>query len=112
MIRPYVSDTGYQHALKAAEEKRAQHAKAYGQTVVNNTKLQSYSPKDGGFAIRIYVCEDLSGVDVRDELSGTSLVAPDRSDFVAYLAEFTGRSAESLVLDDLSYWSGGGICKA
>jgi hypothetical protein len=109
-VRPYVSDAGYEHEVESAEKYRAQHARAFGTTLINNTQLESHREKSGVATVRMYICEDLSGVDVRDE-SGKSLIDPSRSDLVAFIAELRGKSPKNLIIQSLDYWSGGGICK-
>lgn len=109
-VRPFVSDAGYQHELEDAAKYRSEHAQAFGDTIVNNTQLESHREKDGVAVIHMYVCEDLSGVDVRNS-SGVSLIDPSRADFVAFVTELQGKTAVSLVIQSLDYWSGGGICK-
>ncbi|WP_344756127.1 hypothetical protein [Gryllotalpicola koreensis] len=109
-VRPFVSDTGYQHEVNSATKYRAQKAHAIGNTVINNTELESHREENGVATVRMYVCEDLSAVDVIDG-SGKSLIDPSRADFVAFVTELRGKSSTSLVIQSLDYWSGGGICK-
>jgi hypothetical protein len=57
----------------------------------------------------MYACEDLTGVDVRDD-AGNSLIDPSRANFVAYEVRVEGDSANRLVVVANRYWSGGGVC--
>ncbi|WP_162940012.1 hypothetical protein [Gryllotalpicola protaetiae] len=110
-LRSLVSADGYKHEQETAAKYRSQHAHATGSTVINNTQLESHRQDGGEAVIRMYVCEDLSGVDILDD-TGMSLVDPSRADFVSYLIELEGTSSNKLVVQSIDYWSGGGICKA
>ena len=109
-VRPYVNAAGLQHEIESAQRIADENARGYGYTKVNNTVLQSHEESHGIATVRMYACQDLTGVDLRDA-AGTSLIAPDRADFISYVAELRTNSHGQLVIQSNRYWSGGGICK-
>jgi hypothetical protein len=57
-------------------------AKGYvqvGRSTFDTTTLQQWSSEDGVISISVYLCLDVTAVDVVDD-SGVSIVAPDRAD--------------------------------
>ncbi|HEY0248704.1 MAG TPA: hypothetical protein VGC45_10640 [Gryllotalpicola sp.] len=110
-VRPYVSDAGYQHEVDEANKYKVERAHGLGYTVLNNVVLQS-RVEQGGFAtVRVYVCEDISDVDLVDQ-TGKSLVSADRADYIAYVVELRSDMTRQLIIQSNTYWSGGGVCKA
>ncbi len=109
-IRALVTAEGYEYEVEEAKRFSDANAHGVGSTRVNNTKLQSVQQEGNKVVVRIYVCEDLREVDVVDA-SGNSIVDPSRSDFVAYVVEMEGTSAQNLVLSSSKYWSEGGVCE-
>lgn len=109
-LKPLISEAGYLHESQTAADYRSKDARAVGETLINNTTLESHTEADGRATVRIYVCEDLRHSDIRDG-SGKSLVDPSRADFVQFESELSGASADSLIIESLNYWTGGSVCK-
>ncbi|MCL2516768.1 MAG: hypothetical protein FWD85_04860 [Microbacteriaceae bacterium] len=109
-IKPYLSASGYAFELKNFQKLQTEHVHGVGTTVLNNAVLQSRDETRGWATVTIYVCEDLSAVD-RIGPDGKSTINSDRGNFVAYEAILQGQSADSLLIQSNTFWSGGGICK-
>ncbi|GAA4185866.1 hypothetical protein GCM10022288_08590 [Gryllotalpicola kribbensis] len=109
-VKPYVSDAGYRFEVAEAEKFKKERAHGTGDTVLNNSVLQSRVERNGVATVTIYVCEDISAVD-RIGPDGKSLISADRGDYNDYEVVLKGDSANSLVIQSNKYWSGGGICK-
>jgi hypothetical protein len=80
-----------------------------GTTTFEDVTLQSYSPdsSSGIAVVVVYLCEDVSSVDVVDS-AGISVVAPDRPDRVRYEVTFD-RAAKNrtLLVAFREPWAGG-----
>ena len=81
-----------------------------GGTTFESAALQQYSRSsdDGQAVVTIYLCEDISKVDVRDA-SGLSIVSPTRPNRVAYevvFDEIPGKS-NNLLVSHKEPWPGG-----
>jgi hypothetical protein len=109
-IMPYVTPEGLKHEEEVAAKLASEHSRGYGYTKINNTTLQSREESHGVATVTIYVCQDLSDVDVRDA-NGVSLVSPDRANFIGYVSTLRSSATGRLVVASNKYWSGGGICK-
>ncbi|WP_309617830.1 hypothetical protein [Salinibacterium sp.] len=95
--------------LKASVEGFAEvQAKGWvstGGTVFRGATLQSYSEVGGREAVVIYVCEDISAVDVLDS-SKISIVSPDRPNSTTFQATFdSDGNRPSLFLSSREVWS-------
>jgi hypothetical protein len=109
-VKPFVTKAGYEFELSEAKKYQTEHSHGTGTTVLNNSVLQSHTEANGVATVTMYVCEDISGVD-RIGPDGTSLIAPDRSDYNDYLVELRTNKSKNLIIQSNKYWSGGGICK-
>jgi hypothetical protein len=109
-ISPYVNKAGLANEVEQAKKLAEEHAHEVGYTKINNVILQGREEVAGIATVTIYACQDLSDVDVLDA-NGSTLIAPDRADFVAYVAKLQSSSNGSLIVQSNKYWSGGGICK-
>jgi hypothetical protein len=109
-IRPFVSAAGYQHELQAAKKFIEQGSRGYGNTVLNNTVLESHVEQSGLATVVIYACQDLRRVDVRDS-TGKSTIDDSRSDYVVFESRLEGSSEDRLVVQSNTYWAGSDICK-
>jgi hypothetical protein len=82
-----------------------------GGTTFEGVTLQLFREKsvDGEAVIAVYLCEDISSVDVLDA-SGTSVVSPTRPSRVRYAVEFdvVPANSERLLVSHKQPWSGGG----
>jgi hypothetical protein len=98
----------YGSALEAANADADEFARlgyvAVGATQISSVKLQAVKPN----AVSIYVCEDISNVDLLDS-SGKSIVDPDRPNLQAFEVHLTVVSVDLLVSERMP-WDGDGIC--
>lgn len=109
-ISPYVSKAGLSNEVQQAQTLSKEKAHEVGYTRINNVVLQGHEESHGATTVTIYACQDVSEVDVVDE-SGKSLIAPDRADYVAYVAKLQSTGDDPLVVESNKFWSGGGICR-
>jgi len=62
--------------------------------------------------VDVYLCENLSAVDILDE-TGTSVVSPDRPDIFPRVASFVRPADDaSLVVSNIDEWSGEDFCES
>ncbi|MCU1579569.1 MAG: hypothetical protein JWP19_1773 [Rhodoglobus sp.] len=82
-----------------------------GLTTFDNFSLEAFDPlaAEGRDIVRAYLCSDVSGVNVVD-LTGTSVVAPDRPTKTAFEVGFDLRPPLLLVVSSKDVWDGGGVC--
>lgn len=84
-----------------------------GRTTFGNMTIQSFDPEAplGADIIRVFLCSDVSGVDVLDG-SGASVVSAERPARTAFEAGFEiGSSGRTLVVSNKDVWSGDGVCQ-
>jgi hypothetical protein len=82
-----------------------------GGSRADNFSLQSYNASDESRIVTIYLCSDVSAVDVRDA-TGASVVSanrPARTPFEVSFAFKKGATADLLVATK-EVWTGGGVC--
>lgn len=87
-------------------------AKGYrsvGKTTFDNVQLESFDPANSSSTVRVYLCSDVSGVDVLDG-SGVSVVAPTRPSRTSFEVGFDFIEG-SLLVSSKDVWTGGGICE-
>jgi hypothetical protein len=82
-----------------------------GGSQADNYSLESFDPGDLKDMITVYLCSDVSQVDVLDA-SGRSVVSPNRPARTAFEVTFAPKAADSevLVVSDKNLWTGGGVC--
>ena len=82
-----------------------------GATTFHGVQLESYEtdPSLVTDVVRIYVCTDSSGVDVRD-VSGASIVPSDRDVLLPFEIGFDRRASGGLIVSSQALWNGGGVC--
>jgi hypothetical protein len=84
-----------------------------GRAQVDSVSLQSYSGNDlgGSEEMTVYVCVDISTVDVLDK-QGNSTVASTRPDRVPFQVTFEPVTTESpkLLVSSKTVWTGDGVC--
>lgn len=85
--------------------------KTVGATTTKSVELQSWSSSGGLLQVSLYICEDVSGVDVVDA-SGASVVSPNRDATTPYAVVFEGDDIGSLILDSKDLWTGADFCDA
>lgn len=109
-IKPYATGDALEAGLKSAQQFREAGAHSIGLTTVTNSKLQTadyQSPTE--LQISFYVCEDVSGVDVRDQ-NDKSLVSADRPPQATYTVTVVGRN-DRLTVDSDEPWPGASVCE-
>ncbi|MHB1234936.1 MAG: hypothetical protein ACYCZK_04600 [Microbacteriaceae bacterium] len=101
--------TGTALALAQADaaEFRVKGLRSVGTVRYRPPVLQAY--EDPPIGISIYVCEDVSAVDLLDS-SGRSLVRAGRNPFSGFEARLVTRQDGSLVIAERNFWSGDGLC--
>ncbi|MFZ2963914.1 MAG: hypothetical protein WA006_04430, partial [Rhodoglobus sp.] len=75
-----------------------------GHTTFRDVVLQSYSPGSSNGIIGIYLCEDVSGVDVMDA-SGVSVVSPSRPETTTMQVIFDLGAGDALLISSKEAWS-------
>lgn len=84
-------------------------ARSVGSTTARGHRLQRVEA-GAQAAILIYVCDDVSGVDVRDA-AGRSLVAPNRPSVTPFEVRLVSASPNGdLVVDSKTVWEGTDFC--
>jgi hypothetical protein len=92
-------------SVKGFEEVQAKGWVSTGGTTFRGASLQSYLEDSRTGVVTIYICEDISAVDVVDK-SNVSVVSPDRPDSTTFQAIFDVDGAGSgLVLASREVWS-------
>ena len=77
-----------------------------GETHFRDTVLQRYDPATKDHAVTLYLCEDVSQVDVFDA-TGVSIVSADRPAFVMYEVAFDFAPTTTLLVSDKQAWEAG-----
>ena len=91
--------------LQGFEEVVEEGQHSVGLTTFRDIALQRYDPTVSEDTIIVYLCEDVSGVDVLDR-HGSSLVTPSRPNLVTYQVSFGfDFQANQLMVSDKEAWS-------
>jgi hypothetical protein len=79
-----------------------------GNTSFRDLELQSQTSDFGIANVVVYLCEDVSGVDVLDR-NGVSIVPAERPDVVRYEVGFTGKEGQpkTLLVESREVWTAG-----
>lgn len=109
-IRKYASESVVQAKRAQAQKLVEANARSYGETRLTNASLQSVRQIGQSVSVSIYVCQDVSGVDVRDE-TGRSLISASRGDLIAYVVGFENAPSGQLIVTSNRFWTGGGVCE-
>jgi hypothetical protein len=93
--------------IKGFADARSKTYRSSGGTTFDHVALQSYMPSQDDALVTIYVCDDISSVNVTDSL-GVSVVSENRPDRAGYQATFarSAKSVNHLLLSDKESWSG------
>jgi hypothetical protein len=106
---PEVADLQYEGFETAAQT----GLRSTGGTTFDSTELQHYDSNspDGLSIVTIYVCVDISAVDILDE-SGNSVVNADRKDRIPREVTFDSspESSSGLIVSDIQIWTGEDFC--
>ena len=109
-ISPFVSADHLPSAVHQSDGFREAGARSVGSTsfLVAGTQQLNYASSDQT-AISLYVCDDVSGVDVLD-VSGASLVSEARASVTPFEVGFILNSEEALVVNSREVWTGKNFC--
>jgi hypothetical protein len=82
-----------------------------GGSKADNFSLESYNAEDRSSIVTVYLCSDVSAVDVRDA-TGASVVSPNRPARTPFEVTFAYKrgAVADLVVATKEVWTGGGIC--
>ncbi|WP_439565423.1 hypothetical protein [Microcella sp.] len=109
-LKPLVSDEVYESESQGFNVFRENSYRATGSSRLEAVVLQQHIPGEPGNAeVQIYTCVFVGDVDVVD-LSGVSVVDPQRQDFIEYEALFSSNDDGFLRLESETVWGGGGVC--
>ncbi|TFB92808.1 hypothetical protein [Cryobacterium sp. HLT2-28] len=96
--------------LSGFDQFRSAGAHSVGETTFSVAKLQSAEyTTSRRTIISLYICEDVSGVDVLDA-TGASLVSAERNPITPFEVRFEMSQRSSLVLAERSAWAGETFC--
>jgi hypothetical protein len=100
----------YEYEKQGFDQAQQQKLRGTGKSTFDSARLQSHDA-DGEPAAVIYVCEDISGVDVLDEL-GNSVVPADRLSRYALTVAVSEKSASSsqFLVSAVDEWEGDNFC--
>ncbi|TFC84836.1 hypothetical protein [Cryobacterium sp. TMT4-31] len=109
-IAPFVSASLLPTAVHQSDGFREAGARSVGSTtfLVAGTQELSYASLDE-IAISLYICDDVSEVDVLDE-NGSSLVSEIRDSVTPFEVGFVLNSDEALIVDSRDVWQGKSFC--
>jgi hypothetical protein len=101
----------YRDEAKAFRSAQEKGWRSTGGSIADNFSLESYQPGDPGHIVTVYLCSDVSNVDVLDP-SGKSVVSPNRPSRTPFEVSFEYRpsAAGRLVVGDSTVWVGEGVC--
>ena len=101
----------YADELAGFEAIQAKDWHSTGGSRADHFALQSYAPGQLRDFVTVFLCSDVSAVDVVDS-SGNSVVSPNRPSRSAFEVSFSYRAATPtrLVVSNKEVWDGGGVC--
>jgi len=101
----------YQEELEGFEAETAKGWHGVGSSRLDGASLQQYTPDDPNNVVTVYLCTDISGLDVLDS-SGQSVVSPSRPSRTAFEVSFAVKSVgeSDLLVSNKQVWTGGGVC--
>lgn len=77
-----------------------------GLSTFDSFELQSYDPSTRTDAVKVYVCDDVSAIDVLDA-DGVSVVSPDRPDRTLFEVSFDLNLSDTLLVSGQEVWGSG-----
>jgi len=109
-LKDLVTEEWYEKEVEGFEQFAASGLRASGRTVMENVQIQSYVafPEIGSEAVWIYLCSDVSGVDVLND-EGTSVVSPDRPERTSFEVGLV-LQAHRLLISSRNVWDSGNVC--
>jgi len=109
-IAPFVSESYYPSAVHQSDGFREMNARSVGSTSFTVAGPQQLSyPTADEMAISLYICDDVSAVDVLDE-NDVSLVPNTRVPVTPFSVGFVLNSEGDLVVDTRDVWKGTNFC--
>lgn len=101
----------YDSELEGFERRSQEGLRSVGHTIIASTKLQTHESAGELVLVVLYVCIDVSGVDVVDA-AGASVVSPGRPTKLPFEATFDvdDQSAATLILSGHEFWEGANFC--
>ena len=113
-----IADVSVRSALKSSLESfetfRNDGLHSIGEASVDNISFQGYAPgnQGGQDIVSIYLCLDVSGVDVIDS-QGKSIVSQTRPAFQAFqvFLDLSDRTSTNLIVAAREPWGGPGVCE-
>ena len=109
-IAPFVSESYYPLAVEQSDGFREARARSVGMTsfLVDSAQQLAY-PSPEETSISLYVCDDVTEVDVIDE-HGVSMVSDTRAAITPFEVGFVMNSEGTLVVDSRDVWKGTNFC--
>jgi hypothetical protein len=110
-----LSSVSFGAALSSAEADAQEFVslglRSIGSTRIASMDLQQYAgDKEHGAEVTVYVCEDVSEVDLVDS-AGESIVEPDRKTLTPFEVRLENpESNAKMLVSDRDLWEGDGIC--
>ena len=109
-IEPFVSSHFFPSALTQSEGFLEAGARSIGSTTFRVDAVQHMDYADpAAINISLYICDDVSGVDVVDE-AGASLVSETRLSVTPFEVGFALTPDGTLVVDSRDLWTGSPYC--
>jgi hypothetical protein len=112
-IREVVSEKMAVSEMTGFAQARAEGLRSIGKSIFDTISIQSVdqAPVDGTGAVTVYLCSDVSGVDILNAI-GTSVVSPSRTERTRFEVTFdlSTRGINQLVVGSRSVWTSGGLC--
>ncbi|MEO6114997.1 MAG: hypothetical protein ABIP33_01325, partial [Pseudolysinimonas sp.] len=109
-IVPYVRGAALSNDLKTAETLSSESLRQIGSSAFDSTKLQSLDDRhDGKAVVTVYLCLDVSGVDVVAP-DGTSIVPSSRQSRVPLEVDVDNLRSNSFKVSRSDAWSGTDFC--
>ena len=108
-MKPLVTNKMLAHETSSASKLAASGQRQRGRTAFDHTSLQSVIQRDKGAIVDMYVCLDLSGVQIIDD-AGDDATAPGARTRYSFVASFVAKPDKSVLLDSNVPWDGASFC--
>ncbi|MGH3705479.1 MAG: hypothetical protein ACRDT9_12675 [Agromyces sp.] len=108
-IRPTVTDTYAVGLLEEFDQYRALGLHVVGSSSLDSFELAEFSSTADSAFVTIYVCRDVTGVQVIDE-AGADVTPADRSDRTPLIADLIAETGGELVVGGVELWPGDDFC--
>jgi hypothetical protein len=108
-LKPLVTTKMLAQETASASELASSGQHQNGQTAFDHTTLQSLVQHGSDASVAMYVCLDLSGVQILDDAGG-NVTAPGTQTRYSFVASFVAQPDSSLLLDSNAPWDGASFC--